>query len=83
MISPFVFIHPSEENVEQIDESILLKREVGLMKFEIPHNLIAYVDDIRRFAAFPVVLLILTLHEETQIVQEAMQQLLFLTLDMQ
>jgi hypothetical protein len=72
MISPFVLIHPPKENVEEIDESILLKREAGLMKFEIPHDLIANVNNIRRFAAFPIILLVLALHEETQIVQEAM-----------
>lgn len=78
MVGPFVFVHPSEEHVEQIDEGFFLHGEGLLVFIEFPHHFVADVDDVSRLLRFPEVLLVSLLDKEADVIEEADDDLLFL-----
>lgn len=54
MVSPLVFIHPSEQHIQQIDQQFLIERVGLLVLLEIPDDFVGDVDDFSGFAGLPV-----------------------------
>jgi hypothetical protein len=78
MISPLVLVHPSEENVEELDKCLLFKRESLSIVLEFFDDIVGKVDDIRGPLRLPEGLIVFALDREVEVVQEASEYFFFL-----
>lgn len=76
MISPFVFIHPSEKNEQQVDQSFLIKWESFSIYFQISDYFIGNVNDVIGLVCFPIIIVVFFSDKKFKIVYEACQDLL-------
>jgi len=76
MVSPFVFIHPSEKNEQQVDQSLLIKWESFFIYFQISDYFVGDVDDVIGFVRLPIIILVFFADKKFKIVYEASQDLL-------
>ncbi len=79
MVSPLVLIHPAEEHVQQVNQQFLVERERLFVIIEVSDYLVNDVDDFCGFVGLPIGLRVFLLYEKSDIVHEAGENLLFLS----
>lgn len=73
MVSPFVFVHPPEEHVKQVDQKLLVQRESLFVLLQLPYYLVADVNYVDGLVGLPVVLFVFPLYEKSNVVYETVE----------
>ena len=78
MIRPFIFVHPPEQHVQQLNQQLLFQRVLLPVLFQLPHYLVTYINYIDWFVRLPIVRLVFVFDEESDVIHETIQHLLIL-----
>lgn len=76
MISPFVLVHPSKEDVKEVDQGFLLYWKHFLMSLQTSHYFVGDVDNFSWFVGFPEAVVVLFVHIKFNIVYKAIDYFL-------
>lgn len=76
VVSPFVLVHPSKEDIKEVDQGFLLYWKHLLMSLQTSDYFVGDIDDIGRFVGFPEAVLVLFVHIKFNIVYKAIDYFL-------